>query len=129
MILALSILMFINTRISDEINDRIKENNALVVKLHDQLPSIQQGRVPTDILNQFQQLATSNRSLYSLASALNHFILGVVRDTLPSSEEERRKALQLSVPLDPAQEWTDKFMTYQDIRTYDTDDQHMNIMI
>ncbi len=128
LILPLSILMFINTRISDEINDRIKENNALVVKLHDQLPSIQQGRVPADILTQFQQLATSNRSLYSLASALNHFILGVVRDTLPSSEDERRKALQLSVPLDPAQEWSDKIKTYQDIRTYAKDVQQMNLM-
>jgi hypothetical protein len=66
--------------------------------------------------------------LYSLASALNHFILGVVRDTLPSSEEERRKVLQLSVPLDPAQEWSDKIKAYQDIRTYAKDVQQMNLM-
>jgi len=54
--------------------------------------------------------------------------LGIVRDTLPSSEDERRKALQLSVPLDPAQEWSDKIKTYQDIRTYAKDVQQMNLM-
>jgi len=130
LILPLSILMFINARISDEINDRIKENNALVIKLHDQLPSIQPGRVQTDILAQFQQLATSNRSLYSLASVLNHLTPVIVRDTLFSSEGEKRKTLQLSVPLlDPTQEWSDKIKAYQDIRTYAKDVQQMNVMV
>jgi hypothetical protein len=135
LIVPLSILMFINTSISNEINERIKENNALVVKLHDQIlpgrvqndPNAQPGRVPTDILAQFQQLAASNRSLYSLALALNRFTPGIVRDTLPSSEDDKRKVLQLSVPLDTMQEWSDKIKTYQDIRTYAKDVQ-LNLM-
>ncbi len=129
LILPLSILMFINTSISNEIKDRIKDNNALVVTLHDQLLNVQAGRAQNDIVTQLQQLATSNRSLYSLASVLNYFILGVERDPL-SEVVDKRQALQLPVPLiDPANSGFDKIKTYQDVRTYAKDVQQMNLMI
>jgi hypothetical protein len=128
LILPLSILMFVNTSISNEINNHIKENNDLVVKLHDQLANIQPGRAQNDIITQLQQLATSNRSLYSLASILNYSILGAERD--PLSDVDKRQALQLPVPLaDPANAGFDKIRTYQDIRTYAKDVQQMNLMI
>lgn len=137
LIVPLSILMFISARISDEINDRIKENNALVVKLHDQILS---GRVQndlngqpvpvqSDIRTQFQQLATSNRSLYSVARVLNYFVLGVARDTLPGTELERRQMLELSASFDPPAEWPIKIKAYQDIRTYAKDVQEMSRIV
>src|SRR6266404_3753203 len=129
LILPLSILMFINAHISDEISDRIKENNALVVRLHDQLLGIQPGHAQNDVVAQLQELATSNRSLYSLASVLNRFILTAERDPL-SDIVDKRQALQLPVPLtDPASAGFDKIKTYQDVRTYAKDVQQMNVMI
>ena len=130
LILPLSIIMFINTSISNEINDRIKENNALTVTLHDRLIKIQAGTAQTDrdLNTELQQFATSNRSLYSLASILNWFILRVEQD--PLSDGDKRQALQLPVPLtDPASAGFDKIKTYQDIRTYAKDVQQMNLMI
>jgi hypothetical protein len=130
LILPLSILMFINTSISNEINDRIKENNGLVVTLHDQLLNIQAGRVQNerDVSTELQQSATSNRSLYALALLLNHFILNTERD--PLSDTDKRQALQLPVPLtDTATAGFDKLKTYQDIRTFARDVQQMNLVI
>jgi hypothetical protein len=122
--------MFINTSISNEINDRIKENNSLVVTLHDQLLNIQAGRVQNekDVATELQQFATSNRSLYALALLLNHFILNAERD--PLFDTDKRQALQLPIPLiDTASAGFDKLKTYQDIRTFAKDVQQMNLMI
>jgi len=133
LILPLSVVMFINTSISNEINDRIKENNALVVTLHDQLLNVQAGRAQNDrdVVTALQQFATSNRSLYALASLLNHFVLNAERDQLSDlSDADKKQALQLPVPLtDTANAGFDKIRTYQDIRTYAKDVQQMNLMI
>ena len=129
-ILPLSVIMFINTSISNEINDRIKENNTLVVTLHDQLLNVQNGRAQNerDVVTALQQFATSNRSLYALASVLNSFILKSEHD--PLSDADKRQALQLPVPLtDIANAGFDKIKIYQDIRTYAKDVQQMNLMI
>ena len=130
LILPLSIIMFINTSISNDITDRIKENNALTVTLHDRLMKIQAGTAQTDrdLNTDLQQFATSSRSLYSLASILNWFILHVEQE--PSFDGDKRQALQLPVPLtDAATAGFDKIKTYQDIRTYAKDVQQMNLMI
>jgi hypothetical protein len=122
--------MFINTSISNDINDRIKENNALIVTLHDRLMKIQAGtaQTDTDLNTDLQQFATSNRSLYSLASILNWFILHVEQE--PSFDGDKRQALQLPVPItDAAAAGFDKIKTYQDIRTYAKDVRQMNLMI
>jgi hypothetical protein len=127
-IIPISVVMFINTSISNEINVRIKENNALVVKLHDQLQNFQPERPHIELVTQLQQLATLNRSLYSLASFLSYFIFHAVPDTLFSSEEHKRKSLQLEILFDPAKEGPEKIKTYQDIRTYAQEVQEMNLV-
>src|SRR5215470_11955964 len=114
LILPLSVVMFINTSISNEINDRIRDNNALALNLHDKLLNIppapprqeqgQQGpgattitgraRNDRDIATDLQQFATANRFLYARASLLNHFILNSENDLfVASSAEDKRKAL------------------------------------
>jgi hypothetical protein len=138
LIVPLSILMFISARISDEINDRIKDNNALVVKLHDQIlsgrvqndPDGQPVPVQSDIRTQFQLLATSNRSLYSLATALNYCVFRVAPDTIPDkTSPEGRPMFELSALYNPTTEWPIKIKAYQDIRAYANDVQQMNRMI
>jgi len=129
-ILPLSVIMFINTSISNEISDRIKENNNAVVTLHDQLLNIQNGRAQNerDVVTALQQFSTSNRSLYGLASLLNYFVLHAERD--PLADVDKRQALQLPVPLvDTANVGFDKIKIYQDIRTYAKDVQQMNLVI
>jgi len=129
-ILPLSILMFINAYISNEINDRINENNALVVTLHDELLNVQrtQTKNDKDVATELQQLATSNRSLLSLASLLNGFVARIEKTPF-SDPEKRQQALQLPVPLtDMASAGFEKIRTYQEIRTYAKDVQQMNLM-
>jgi len=143
--------MFINTSISNEINERIKETNALAVTLRDQLLAVPQpsarpdqatqapGQSPItgrprnerDIVTALQEFATANRFLYSRAVLLDHFILNAERDVFAQmSADEKRDALELPVRLDdiPAAGFN-KIATFQDIRAYAKDVQQMNLMI
>jgi hypothetical protein len=142
--------MFINASISNEITDRIKDNNALALNLHDKLLDIPQapppqdkgtqppgsapiaGRARTerDILTDLQQFATANRFLYARASLLNHFILNAENDLFAqSSPEEKRQALQLPAPLNDVQDAYKKIRTYQDIRAFAKNVQQMNLTV
>jgi hypothetical protein len=151
LILPLSVIMFINTSISNEMSDRIKDNDALAVTLRDQLltmpspaarldqpvqtpgsqPVLERPRNERDIVTALQQFATANRFLYGRAMLLNHFILNAEHDPpFARSDDGKDVALELPVRLDdiPAAGF-DKIRTYQEIRAYSKNVQQMNLMI
>jgi hypothetical protein len=151
-ILPLSVVMFMNTSISNEISQQVKDNDALAVTLRDQLLAIPQSATgqdqPTpalaaqpitghprnekDIITALQQFATATRFLYGRAVLLNRFVFQVEREDpfLQKSAEQKRSALELPARLDdiPAAGF-DKIVTYQDIRAFAKTVQEMNLMV
>jgi hypothetical protein len=146
LILPLSILMFINTSISNEISERIKENDTLALSLRDQLlvlpPSANQVLVPRapgappvrterETVTALQQFATANRFLYGRAKLLDGFVLDAERDPFAQlSMKEKHDTLELPVRLDDIQAaGFDKIVTYQVIRAFAKNVQQMNLVI
>jgi hypothetical protein len=150
-ILPLSVVMFINTSISNDISDRIKEDNTLAVNLRESLlalsASVSQanapqaappapmlsGRKPTerDAVTALQEFATANRILYGRANLLNHFVMNAEHDPFEGwSSEDKHKALELSPKLDdiPGAGF-DKIGTYQVVRAYAKNVQQINLVL
>jgi hypothetical protein len=148
LLLPLSVVMFVNTSITNEISDRIKDNDALAVGLRDQLLAIQpvtrpdQAQTPgapitsrprneRDVVTTLQQFATANRFLYNRANLLNHFIASAERDPFAdASATEKREILELPVKLpDIPAAGFEKIANYQEIRSYAKNVQQMNLVL
>ena len=147
----LSVVMFIDTSISNEIGDNIRDANGNVIKLHNDLITLSQvtdqhaaaqahnaSSVQTDpqsndrdtILTRLQEFAAANRLLYSRANLLNHFVLNFEPDPFSSmSEQDRNDKFELPVPVtDIPKAGTDKIRTYQMIRSYAKNVQQINLL-
>jgi hypothetical protein len=151
-ILPLSVVMFINTSISNDVSDRIKEDNALAINLRESLlalspASVSQaggaqtappvpmlsGRKPTerDAVTGLQEFATANRILYARANLLNHFVMNAEHDPFEGwSSDDRHKVLELPPKLDdiPGAGF-DKIGAYQLVRAYAKNVQQMNLVL
>jgi hypothetical protein len=147
-ILPLSILTFITASISNEISERIKDNDAQALSLHDQLfaqtPSANQisalpapgappstSAVRTDRETVLQQFATANRFLYGRARLLDGFVLEAERDPFAQlSPDEKRSKLELPVKLDDIPNIGVKMIgTYQEIRAFAKNVQQTNLVV
>lgn len=151
-ILPLSVVMFINTSISNEISDYIKDANGYVIKLHDDLttlpPVTDQGTVgqtggtssaqtgvkssdQNTVLTRFQEFAAGNRLLYARVNLLNHFVFNSEPDPFAGmSAGVLRTQLELPVPVtDIRAAGFSKIQVYQTIRSYAKNVQQMNLVI
>ena len=141
-IIPVSIVMFINTSISNEIADRIKESDALAVTLRERATTLRQAVAATttaapatdrDAITVLQQFATANRLLYGRADLLNKFILNTEHDPLDGLDKVARRAALEIPPRIQTQQVPDeslaKIETYQNIRAFAKATQQMNLMI
>jgi hypothetical protein len=144
-IVPLSIVMFVNTSISSDITDLIRENDAAALSLRDGFlgatqqapptPNLSDSKEPhssatTTVINsrqleaQLVQFARVNRLLYARSQLFNVFVMRSAAD--PHLD---RDALEL--PPDQAltpQIAFAKISTYQDIRAFAKDAQQRNLM-
>jgi hypothetical protein len=135
-LIPLSVFMFVNTSISNDINEKIKDNDALVLNLREleAIPQTNQtSQTPRVLAADLQQFATANRFLLRRAALLNHYILNSEDNPFTKmSDQERRAKLELPVPLllKDIPDVTDiKITTYQDIRIFAKNVQELNSVI
>jgi hypothetical protein len=157
-ILPLSVFLFVNTSISNEIGELIKENDALALTLRERINSLSailispgvtdegskttqlQPVIPSsqsvresDAITTLQQFATTNRVLYARANLLNRFILNLETDPLAKWLDENKKTvLELPVPLplkDIPAVATYKLQWYQSFRAYAKEVQQSNLVV
>ena len=140
-ILPLSVFLFVNTSISNEIDQIIKENDLLLLTLRERINSLSsvqpQSVTPqpqsvreSDAVTTLQQFAATNRVLYSRANLLNWFH---ETDPLANYSEEQKKAiLELPVPL-PLEGISNaaifKIQWYQNFRAYAKEVQQSNLVL
>jgi hypothetical protein len=147
-ILPLSVFLFVNTSISNEIDQIIKENDLLLLTLRERINSLSsvqpqsvtpqpQSVTPqpqsvreSDAVTTLQQFAATNRVLYSRANLLNWF-----HETDPLanySEEQKKTILELPVPL-PLEGISNaaifKIQWYQNFRAYAKEVQQSNLVL
>jgi hypothetical protein len=122
-----------------QLAQRINDNNNSIITLRDQLNSLtnattdQKPQIEREMAITLQQFTTTSRSLYQRALLLNRFVLNFQEaDPLAAqyaTEEARRKALELPVPIKdfPAVR-NDHVALYQTIRGYTKDVQQLNLL-
>ena len=141
LILPVSVVMFLNTAISNELGDRIKDADALETTLHDRLvalsataaPRPQAGAaVPRDTVTMLHQFITANSILLWRGHVLNRFIAKVERapdlgwlspDADPPSNGTDRYTPQ--VLQEYGFKWVD---AYQNIRSFAKEVQQSNLV-
>jgi hypothetical protein len=157
-ILPLSVFLFVNTSISNEIGKLIEENDALALTLRERINSLNavfispgvtdegsktplpQSATPapqsvreSDAITTLQQFSTTNRVLYARANLLNRFILNFEQDPLAKwSDDQKRAVLELPVPLplkDIPGVATYKLQWYQNFRAYGKEVQQSNLVV
>jgi len=153
-IIPISVAMFINTSLSNEVEQLTIENDLAAVKIHDQAldyrssasesstpgraPGVIPGAALTDLKTKLQQFARVSRQLLGRSELLNEFVLGMAADPYNAFWEKtpdlRRGALELDIskvetPQGLANEALEKLATYQDIRAFSKDAQQRNLVI
>jgi len=153
-ILPLSIFLFVNTSLSNELSELIKESDPLALTLRDRVNSLnivlsqsqrassppqsatpppQSGR-EIDAVTVLQEFATTSRLLYSRANLLNQlmddFESDPLRDWLP---KDKTIVLELPVALRLAKDFSDaaiyKMQWYQHFRAYAKAVQQSNLVL
>lgn len=126
-ILPVSIATFVTSAISQSLREDIDKANALVVKLHSELPpakgtadvwTLPAGINAADVISDLQEYASTVRSIYARGRKLNRFI--IPHEKLPyagTGEDKAKFELQVGFT-DPITERDRITGTYQDVRYF-----------
>jgi hypothetical protein len=154
-IVPVSIVMFINTAISNDVGNLVKENDAAALAVHEQLVNYQsaldqaarnhsdranQALLAPNLLEKLAQFARVSRQIFAEAQVLNFFILNAASkpEWANGTDAVRREKLELDVRAgDPTNnvfpsminEGFQKLAVYQDIRAFAKQTQQMNLVI
>jgi hypothetical protein len=145
-ILPLSIFLFVNTSLSNELSELIKESDPLALTLRERIIVLFQSSPPqsatlppqsgreTDVVTVLQQFATTSRLLYSRASLLNQLMDDVESDPLRNwYPKDKTIVLELPLPLAVAKDVSDaaiyKMQWYQNFRAYAKAVQQSNLVV
>jgi hypothetical protein len=151
-IIPLSIVMFIDTSLSDEVAQLISENDAAAIKIHDEVINYKTSMtgsgasaaaisaastVSLDLKTRVQQFARINRQLLGRSEVLNSFVFGMAVNPYDSWWEKTAATRRANLELDLtkvesaeglASEAVDKIAVFQDIRGFAKDVQQRNLI-
>jgi hypothetical protein len=153
-ILPLSIFLFVNTSLSNQLSELIKENDPLALTLRERIISLSivssqsqpassppQSATPPRQSGQeidgpavLQQFATTSRLLYSRANLLNQLLDNFENDPLRDwHPEDKTIVLELPVSLPLTKDFSDaavyKVQWYQNFRAYAKEIQQSNLVM
>ena len=146
-IIPLSIVMFIDTSLSDEVAQLIKENDTAAINIHDEVIKYKASIggsgispaavVSIDLKTNIQQFARVNRQLLGRTEALNSFVFGLAVNPYDRWWERSAATRRANLELDLtkvestegiASEAIEKIAVFQDIRGFAKDAQQRNLV-
>jgi len=148
-ILPLSVLMFVNTSISNEITERVNENNQLALKVRDAATALIEPVNPQnlgaatpagprsegivrerDVAALLQEFAAGMRILYGRTGILNDYILrGEHGPFAEMTNQQIRSELEIDPKSNVAEGSFRNIITYQTVRSFAKQVQQMNLVV